>query len=270
MNERLWMRRWFVDVGPPDADGTRYEGMRLDFRVRLAASKPTSGDITVYAPDPALVDALFARGTLVRIGAGYADNGATVILQGGVVRDSVRDRSASRDRRVTWQVAPLQGPVSSATLIGPTGATTTTALIEAVRAALGVPAEIIQPGRVVRYGRGYVLTGSPIRELEQLCRDSASQWSLTDGRLRVWPAGASARQTADVWSERSGLIESARPGGDGRVGATALLRPTCKPGDVIRVESEAWTGDITVAEVYHEGDNEGNRWYTSAVGVPRA
>lgn len=270
MNARLWMRRWYVDIGPNGGEGARYEGMRMAFAVRLAAGKPTSGEVTVYAPEPAMVDALFARSTLVRVAAGYADNGATVLMQGGVVRDSVRDRSANRDRRVDWQIAPLQGPVSSAVVQGPTGATTTTALIEAVRAALGVPAEIVQLGANVRYSRGYVITGSPIREIDQLCRDSGSQWSLTDGRLRVWPAGASARQTADVWSERSGLIETARPGGDGRVAATALLRPTCRPGDVIRIESGIWSGDMTVAEVYHEGDTEGNRWYTSVVGAPRA
>lgn len=267
MTAPLWGRVWRIEVGRAGGRGVAVVGQRVTFGVRYEPGRPAVADVSVYAPAAALVEALYDPEALVRVLAGYEASGPVELLQGAVVRDSVVDRRGSRDARVTWQVSPVGRRIAAATLAA--DVRDARAGIQACVAALGLPLDVLDLPRVTQYPRGYYLSGNPLTRLGELVGDCGAQYAVVDGRVRVWPLGGQARRTADVWSPSTGLLDATRPGGDGKVTARALLRPGLRPGDVIRVQSAIWSGDLTVSDAYHEGDSEGQAWYTSVQGAPR-
>jgi len=253
-------------MGRPGTLGTSYVGLRIQFKASYSSKKPPLCDVSVNNPNDAMVAMLSDPTIVVRLSVGYED-GPVQLANGRVAKDSLQDGRDEAEPVVGFQIngaaAQLQAASVSQVFSGTVQART---VIEAIRQAMGVAAESIVLGNEASYARGYVLRGAPGPALTTVCRDCDAQWSIVDGRLRVWPRGREARRTADVWSGSTGLVSVAAPGSDGKIKAAAMLRPGLRQGDVVRIESPRWTGNVLVEEVVHQGDTEGDTWLTEIQG----
>lgn len=264
---RLFLRTWALET----SDAVRYEGMRMAFRAAQAgAGGSSSCDVTVWMPARELVESLHLADTVIRVLAGYRDTGPVEVMQGAVVTDSVRDKRAAAEPSVTWQISPSKTPIQRASVSKSWSKVRASEVIEHLRQAMGVPADVVDLPEDVLFARGHVVERSPKTAMSEVVAACGAQWALQDGRLRVWPLGGVARATADLWAPSTGLLEAVAPAGDDKVTARALLRPGLRPGDTVRVQSPSWSGDIRVQEVVHEGDSHGAAWFTSVTGVTDA
>ena len=266
---RKFNHRWALEVGEVGGSATRYEGMRMRFSAKQASTGANVCDVTIWMPARELVSVLAETSTIVRVLAGYEDGGPVEIAQGRVVADSLKDQTTAMDPLVSWQISPTKAPLARATVAHSFGLNTPASeVIEFIRQAMAVPEGVIELPDDVVYARGLTIEGGPKKDLDEVVADCGAQWSLADGRLRVWPIGGSAQTRADVWSANTGLIESARPSGEGKVSARALLSARLRPGDTVRIDSRAWSGDVRVQECTHTGDTHGTTvWETAIKGV---
>jgi len=242
--------------------------MHMTFKA-ARSSKTATGkcDVSVFMPARELVDALYDADTVVRVLAGWVDSGAVEVAQGTVVLDSVRDQRSGSRPAVSFQISSAKAATARASVSKAWAQVNASEVIDYLRTSMGIPADIIDLPTDVLYARGHAVERSVSVALDEVTRDCGAQWSVVDGRLRVWPIGGTARRTAEVWSSASGLLEVAAPRGGGKVGARCLLAPNVRVGDTIRIEDESWSGDIATDECMHEGDTHGQAWYTSVSGV---
>lgn len=267
----LFNRVWGLEVGPSGGAGLAFDGMRLRFSAtRGRGSGGASCSLTAWNPSRTLMDMLATSGTLCRVLAGYRDGGAQEVFQGTVVNSSLVDRRGSRDPHIEWQLEAVAAALASVELAefieGPASAADA---IERIRLATGLASDAVQLGTAVNYARGISLMGDAEQLLDDLCATTGSTWSMPDGRLRVRPLRGAVRESADLWSSSTCLVETSGPTDKGRVRASALLRPALRPGDVVRIVDQVYSGDVVVEEVTHAGDSDGRDWYTSIVAVPR-
>ena len=266
----LYGRDWSIEVIPKSGPARSFVGFRLRADVSFGGMS-TEAVAEVANPPEELVGLLRAPGSLVHILAGYVDNGGAVqVIRGGVLPRSVQYTSQPPTPTVGFHVAGSRAELTATTLgahlSGPVAASE---VIERIRKELGIAKDVVRVGEDVTYARGYAISGGAAPLLSSLCEDTRSEWAITDGRLRVWPAGEAARKSIDVWTSSSGLLDVTGPADDKLVRASALLRGHIRRGDTVRIESDTWTGEIVVVEGRHTIDTHG-AWSTSIVGRPHA
>lgn len=266
----LYRPVWAIEIGPYGGTGVRYEGLHIAATARQPGyGQPAIADVRVWNLPTDIRDQLYRRDTLTRVYAGYEAQGAALLIHGGTVRYSVKPDLSNRDPSVAWQVSSTTQAFKGFSLSKAyQSGTKASAIIEDIRLALGVPAASIELPADVSYARGYVVQGAPAPTLSSICADCGAQWSLQDGQLQIWPLGGPASRRVDLWTAGSGLIEATAPGSDFKVRATALLRPSLRPGATVRVESPTWTGTLAVIDAQHEIDTASDRWHTSVIGWP--
>jgi len=254
-------------LGRPGTLGTSYPGLRIQFKATYSSKKSPLCDVTVSNPNEAMLVTLADPQVVVQLKVGYAE-GPVQLSSGQVARDSLQDRRDDADPTVSFQINGAAAQLQAATVSRAfTGTTDAREVIEEIRKALGVAIEVLKLGKETSYARGFVLRGAPGPALTTVCRDCESQWSIVNGRLRIWPLrGGDAKRTADVWAGSTGLISVTPPGSDGKIKAMAMLRPALRQGDVVRIDSPRWSGDVLIEEITHQGDTMGDTWSTEIKG----
>jgi len=267
---RLYDRVWALEVFRAGA-GKRYENMDMRFSAKQnSLSKPTLCDITIWNPDPGLLGSITSDGTLMRVLAGYVSQGATELAQGVVVSNSVSDRSKSAEPMVSFQISKGREIFNNVILSkswGPVGAEE---IIEYIRTEIGVAFDIVEYAKTPYYSRGYALSGSPAQALASIVEDCGCQYTVVDGRLRIWPKNKHAKLLVDIWAPDTGLLECF-PQGSGKqkkITCAVLLRPGARPGDVVQIESPQYNGRMKINELGHDCDTTADTWQTTAIGVP--
>ncbi len=266
---RKFLHRWALEYGPGRGTATSITNMRMAFKSQQSTKGANTCDVTIWMPSRELIVALADPDTVVRVLAGYQDGGAVELCQGGVVDDSLKHRPTVADPFVSWKISPTKAPLARATVSKSWPSVHASEAIEFIRQAMGVPKDTIELPDDVFYARGLTIEGGPKTYLDEIVADCGAQWALPDGRLRVWPIGGVAQTTAELWSAKTGLIESASPSAAGKVSARALLSPRLRPGDLVRMfDPPRWFGDIRVEECTHTGDTHGTAvWETAIKGV---
>lgn len=264
-------RRWALQVARAGRQGPSYEGQRVTFDVDLqAGNRATVAQVSIYMPERGLRGLVEAPDAVTRVLAGYEDGGAVEVAQGQTVRDSVSVQRQGPDTILSWSVSGSRLALLDAVPSRSWSDVRASEVIEYVRQECGIPADVIQLGEDVRFSTGYVCEGSPREELTILARTTGSTWQIVDGRLRILPIGQPSRPArAALWSSTSGLLPSPQQRDDGRIVATSLLEPALRPGDIVRIVDDAYSGDVTVQRVRHEGDTHGIPWYTTIEATPR-
>ncbi len=265
----LYRRVWALEVGMPNAAGRSYTGMDMSFRAVQSAKGSSLCNVTIWMPARELVDALNIKGVIFRVLAGYLDSGAVEVARGTVVQDSVRNKLAAAEPLISWQVSPSKEALARAMVARTWRSVYASEIIDHVRRSMGLAADVIDLPEDVFYAAGYHIE-KPKPALDEVTEDCGAQWDIVDNRLRVWPIDGVAKRTADLWSTSNGVIlESAAPNGDGKVTASALLRPQRRPGDTVRIESTSrgWSGDIRGQEFVHTGNTAAQVWRTDVTGV---
>ena len=260
------IRQWSLEVVPVSGRTLIVEGHRVVFSAHEGGSSPGC-KLTMDNPPPGMVDLLAAPGTLCRWLAGTDE--AVEVARGEVVQRSIQHATKDATHTAAWEITPYAGQVALTTLAevvsGPVGSAE---LIETVRKTIGLAADVIDVAAPISYQWGYVLEGSALRTLQTLVREAGSQMEIVAGRLRVWPLGKRATSKVDVWTSDTGLLSVQRGyGADAPISASVQLRPAVRVGDVVRIESDTYTGDVIVREVTHSGDTRGDSWQTTIIGA---
>ena len=259
----LYDRVWRLLVG-----SVEYSGVDLRAVARWPQGSTGTVDLTVYHPDPMMVDQMRAGTARVAVLAGYADAMGSVEIGGGTpVRGSlVYDRSVV-DMPLSIQLSASGRPAS--TVLSASWATVTAREVLAwiaresgLELADGSAAD-------VRYTRGYVLDGGWASVVGDLATDLGCSWDVDGSTLRLWPSGGVSRTTASLWSPSTGLERAAPAADEGQIRAVRRLDPALRPGHLIRLISDDYAGEVRVLEAIHEIDTAGDTWATTAVGVPR-
>lgn len=266
----LFGREWALEISRAGT-GTRYEGLDMKFSAKQnSLSKPTICDITVWNPDPGLLGSITSDGVLIRALAGYSSQGATEIAQGIVVSNSISDRSKSADPMISFQISKGREIFNNVILskaFGPVGAEE---VIEYIRSQIGVAYDVVEYAKKPYYSRGFTLSGSPENALATVVEDCGCQYTVVDGRLRIWPKNTYAKRLIDIWAANTGLLDCF-PQGNGKqkkIACSVLLRPSVRPGDVVQIESPQYNGMIRLNEVAHDCDTTSDLWQTTGIGVP--
>lgn len=270
-------RRWRVEVGyatnGPTATVLDVSELDIEFDVKKDLSRqPNKGTVKIHnlsAEHRAALASAAADGDVyVRLSAGYAATGPSLLLAGDVER-------VTTDRGETDVVTVLEAKDGSRILRTArmrqsfARGTTVEAVIRAAAGALGAGEGNLStyaPGIALEGGErafrsGYVCDGSAASVLDDLFRGCRMRWSVQDGALQVRPVGEPAIERAVVLSPSTGLIGSPRAEEKGKASATSLLQPGLAPGAKVALRSADFDGSYLVRETVYQGATRGTQWY---------
>jgi len=273
---RLYDRRYEFRFGPAGGEGKSFVGgpeggLEMSFEVTKSLKKSANkAKFTLYNLSKDSIGALEAKGTVVQLIAGYADN-AALLFTGQVAKRGVVSRRD--DHTVTTEVDAGDGELDLAKTrsdlsLAP-GATSAEAL-DLLLGKMGIGKGNVADLEPKTFSGGYVHAGWARDAITEICRDLGVAWSIQDGALQALaPSAAKKGEEAVLLSASTGLIGSPTREKEG-IQAVSLLQPRLKPGGLVRIESEFVTGDYKVTEVKHTGSFRGGNWYTEIKGKPRA
>lgn len=253
-------RVWALRVGDLvyDAD--------LRATARYTAGVPVEVQLTVYLPDPALVEQVRSRERLVTVLAGYAgDSGAVEIGTGIPVRGSIEHDTTSVDEPLTVTLSG-RSPSRVVLLASWESVTAREVLAWAAREA-GLALEDLSPADLA-YVRGYYVEGPIESVAADVAADLGCEWEIRGSTLALWPEGSGRPRTAQRWSAETGLQRVSPSSSFGTVRATAVLYPAMRRGETVSIVSDQIAGDYRVTSVTHEIDTQGDTWQTTIEGVP--
>lgn len=273
---RLYDRRYEFRFGPAGGEGKSFVGgpeggLEMSFEVTRSLKKSANkAKFTLYNLSADSIGALEAKGTVVQLLAGYADN-AALLFTGQVAKRGVVSK---RDgHTVTTEVEAGDGELDLAKTrsdlsLAP-GATSAEAL-DLLLTKMGIGKGNVADLTPKAFVGGYVHAGWARDAITEICRDLGVSWSIQDGVFQALaPSAAKKGEEAVLLTASTGLIGSPTREKEG-IQATSLLQPRLKPGGLVRVESLFVTGDYKVTEVSHKGSFRGGDWYTKVKGRPRA
>lgn len=258
-----------VEVGPVGGNGRRIEGARFAFVARFnGGEKPNEGKITAWNLSDATAG-LFAKGSLVRILAGYDDEGGPVqVFEGTPVRGGVHDEHTGTERITSADLADggaaLRDTRIGLSLAGPIKASD---VLEELRVKLGLAKGVVEIGEDVTLARGWAHVGPARRALREIAKTTRSIVSVIDGRLTVYPLRGERKVFGHEIATETGLV-SAKLTSEG-VEVRCLLLPSLRPGDVFRLRSRRIEGDFVAKTVEHSGDTHEGDFETVIVGRKR-
>lgn len=261
---RLFGERVVLEVG-----SVRLEGADVQAQVAYQSGGLAESSVRVVLPSARLLSQLAGEQVLCRILAGWADTGAVEIGRGYILPDSIAEEQSGTADTVQWQMVDGVPEVVDRIVAEalPAGSTTVDAL-RAVARSLGVALDSVTVPAPVTYRTVTALAGRAAGVLDSITDDAGCRWVLTSGRLRVWPRGGEAGRTAVVWSDRQQLLEvTTRAGGRGQATARALLTPSLRPGDTLRVDHRRGTMWLAADEIVHAVDTKGGAHHTLVTGT---
>lgn len=276
------------------ASGLKLEGFRIVFTVdQTLRGPPNTANIQVYNLNPTNAGKIKKEFDDVIVECGYKGN-PRIAFRGDLkfvthYRDGANwiteMNAADGDRAYT--------EAHVGTTLGP-GKTPFHAVDEVLAKMPGVRKGYIELPST-SYLRGKVLLGPVRRVLEQIARDFAAAWSITNGTLNIVRADSVLPSQAVVVNSLTGMIGAPEVSAKG-VKVKMELNPMVVPNGVIVIDNnnikiqalQQYTngpkvkekklvrldpdGRYKVYKVRHQGDTRGPDWYTEvecvAIGQP--
>lgn len=275
----LYNRAYRIVIGTTEIDarsGAGSAGLRIAFSVERDEKRtPNNVELRVWNLSKTAREAIAASESVsLALEAGYVDDVGTVFQ--GDLRTARTNRDGP-DLITTVCGGDGENAIRTARIKRTFSAGTPVAtVLRELGAALGVGTGNISAAAAGLSGslsKARTLHGSCADELEAFCRTQGLRWSVQDSALQIRVEGQPvAPGTGYLLRADSGLIgepEVSIEKGKGKVVSfTALLRADIVPGVAVRVESEAFTGNLVITQTTHRGDSHGAEWYVEGVGRP--
>jgi hypothetical protein len=261
---RLFGQAYALEVG-----GLRLEGSRVIAQAAYRGTGLAETSVRVALPPDRLLGELAGDRVFCRVLAGWAQTGAVEIGRGYVVPDTVDEQQGGDGDSVAFQLVDgLEEVVDRVVAeLLPPGVTTVDALRQIAR-SLAVALDVVEVPAPITYRTPTALAGRAAAVLDELTADAGCRWTLTGGRLRVWPDGGRASKTSIVWADGQQLLAvTTRAGGRGAWSARGWLTPSLRPGDVLRIDHRRGSADVAIDEVVHSIDSAGSTWHTDIRGA---
>lgn len=275
----LFDRAYRVNVGGTEIDarqGVRAGSLRIAFAVERSVRRtPNAVELRVWNLNPAHRAALAkAESVTVQLEAGYVGSVGTLFLGDLRTARSVREGAdivttvSGGDGEFALRTARISRTFAA-------GSTVAEVLRELGR-SLGLGAGNLEDAAArlltQRLGRAQTLSGLTYDQLEAFCRSRGLRWSIQDSQIQIREGDTPIGGQGPLLRADSGLVgtpevETTRERGT-LVSGTCLLQPDIVPGRAIRVESDAYTGNLIVQQTTARGDSHGQEWYLEWVGKP--
>lgn len=273
----LYGRAYRLVIGTTEIDARAGAdaGLRIAFNVERDEKRtPNNLELRVYNLSRDHRQALSKAETVsVALEAGYVDD-VGVIFQGDLRSATI---GGPPDRIVTVRGGDGENAIRTARINRTFKAgTPVSTVLKEIGRAMGVgQGNLLSAASGVSgtLARARTLSGVCADELEAFCRTQGLRWSIQDSALQVRVEGQPVVPgTGYLLRADSGLIgepEVSIEKDKGKVVSfTALLRADILPGVSVRLESEAFEGNLVVTQTTHEGDSMGGPWYVHGVGKP--
>ena len=255
------------------------QGLRVQFKITKTREKePNAGEVTITNLSETRRKSLGAKGVKLRLEAGYAATGLSLIFLGDArTIDHRREgpdwtttiKAGDGERAFRWARASesfAEGTAASK-------------IVKYLAEQLGVDkgnAATEADQISAKFDQGYVVVGSAQQSMDRLLGSLGYGWSIQDGVLQILRTDDYLRGTIiPEISPETGLIgspevgTSEKKGGGGLIKFKALLFPTA-PGKRVKLRSARYDGEVTVKRAVFDGDTEAGPWYTEIEGVIHA
>lgn len=271
------------------SDGITPNDLRVAFRVERDTKKvPNDVRVVVYNLNEGNREGLTQlQNVSVHLEAGYVDDGIGTLFLGDL--RSARTTKQGPDYVTTVDGGDGEngvrvGSFNRSFVAGTPIGSVIRELAESLGLGLGnagdfANAQLTNGSATLK--RPLTVSGPVYYSLDKVCNSCGLSWSIQDSAVQIneldRPLGA---EEGPLVTPTSGLIgvpeiEIATKAAEGVtkgqtvVSAVSLLRTDIIPGRALRVESQAFTGDLVCRSVVHEGDSHAERtWVTSFTGVP--
>jgi hypothetical protein len=266
----LFNRKWKVTIGPVGGTGREWTGLRVLFRAWKAGdATPNKLELDIYnlSKDARHYIEGSGKDWAVRLEAGY-ESGINLIFTGRLeLASSIKRGQRNHHHQGADWLTKVHGrdgvrayrSVILSKSFGPK--TSQEAVIMHIAKAMGVTVGKLKGLSKQQYNHGHQLCGLARHELDTLCRNAGSRWSIQDGVLNILPIGSAIDHNAIVVSASTGMIGSPERTERG-VKVTMLLRGGINPGNLIQIDAQDLKGNYVVESVHHRGDSHDLEWYT--------
>ena len=277
----LFGRVWAVQAAAGDGEARVWTELRTEFSVghkRGGRPNPSTITITNLSPDSR---AFLSRPDIaITLRAGYNDDRNAGVLPVVIRGDQLRADHERKgvDWRTELQVADGERVRRSVRVsLSSTGQTRLDLLRQCVGSNIVLQDSPAFSDPVWQEQYVGALAGSLDRVVSEVLPSSYS-WMIQDGEVVVIPPGGELDPRLLIASAETGLIGIPRPkvrtSGRSRrvlgVEAKLLLYAPLRPGRLVELQSDAYSGVYTVAEVTHEGDSHGQSWFSDVLLQERA
>jgi hypothetical protein len=268
----------------PNATGDISRGLHINFHVHKQIQiEFNSKELTIYNLAPATRARI--KGQLgIRIDAGFLGNWGCIFTGHSRVIDHYREGTEwvthiqSGDGHDAAKYQHYQSYPSGVSL-----EQITTDLAAKLGLGSGNLREAIRTlGKetLQQLSTGHAASGNALRQLDTLIRSAGLHWSVQDGAIQVMKGlnpvrggASSSRGGAPLISVETGLIGSPqhvawKPNWPTYTKFKSILNSNLKIGHSVVLKSQEVSGVFTVMKLTHEGDTDGQDWYTSVECAP--
>ena len=291
---RLYLREAELIVGPKvtftnapvePVDARNFK-KRIAFNVvKTSESAPNKAKITIYNISQESRNFLEDDDLVVFLKAGYKDGVGTIFF-GDVVR--MESQRNGPDILTMLECGDSEKILLTAHIdIGLGAGATNIQALNLAAAKLNLTLGPIQGVKTINYLNGFTFSGLAKDLLDQIAKQTGTEFNVQDGEIRILPPDATDTQTAVLITPETGLVGFPTKTKDG-VTFKSLLNPNLKPGRAVKLESKQFQGEfgaksdkkasqslsdsgaiIKVRKVVFDGDTEEGSWFSTVEGVPK-
>lgn len=246
-------------IGRPGQVGIEINNLRVGFEVIKADDQAiNTAKINIYGMGEANAQQSRIKDTTIQLKAGYGDV-AGLIFFGDITRSLTKreapeviceiesgDGNKARSKSVALT---LKGEQS----LGPT--------FEKLAKVAGLAFDVagvkknVELPTTIPTGRGLVLAGNALGQVNRIARLNKLDWTIEDGRLIVMPKGRATTLPALDVNANTGMIGSPQAGDNGRLKVKMLLNPEARLRRLVRVQSRRYDGWYLIRRIKHWGDS---------------
>lgn len=212
--------------------------------------------------------------SLVRIKAGYAQNGGLVSIGQGNISNVIHTFQHPDIVTTIYSKDGFNSIIDNNISLSFKDNTSLKSVIDAIAKDLKLPIKFTDYDQGATFKNGYSYIGSIPNALDQLGEQFKFKWSIQNDQLMIIRNDGSNKNKSVFLSAETGLVESPEliiktknlpltNRNDYKV--TALLQPQLEAGDLIDIKSKVVSGTFVVKELNHLGDTRGNEWFTKII-----
>lgn len=271
-NRGLFIRTVAVEAGAPGEQGSRYDDLRVAFRVsHRAGGSPSTAGIEITNLAESSVQVFKPRTNVIRLLVGY-DGDERIIFQGNPRRDGVDFYASGSGDRVLTVEASDGGRGFTGAVVRRQYSTSVawSQVLQDVldetgwaRGEIALP-EVSTPGPLVCYDKPEDLLDR-ISELVP----GGGEWFVRDNALHIIARGDSTKEVALLISQQQGNLIGAPTSTRKGCRVRALIDASFRPLMPFQVESDLLEGSFIATDVEMSGDSWGNDFYMTITGKRR-
>jgi hypothetical protein len=261
-----------IDISPD----IRVENHKIKFEIKKSIlSNTNSCRVDIYNLSQTTRNKITSDpSSLVRVSAGYAENGGLLNIGQGNVSNIIHTIKNPDIITTIYSKDGFNSVTNNNISLSFIGKTQLSLVMNAIIDKLKLPVGFTDYNRAGEFKNGYSYVGSIPDALDQLGSQFKFKWSIQNGQLQILNDQGSTNVQNIFLSNRTGLVESPEliiktkklnELNTNEYKIVALLQPQLEAGDLVQVESIALNGVFTIKELIHTGDTRGNEWYSKMV-----